>query len=98
MASRCTLMRDDMKKVRLFLNGCYVVTVQTKQDGENRVVSCLNVAGEEPIPTQPINVTYKELRQAVSAVAPDMYIKLLTSDGTPLSEDTPDDQLLRSLL
>lgn len=96
--TRCPLLRKDMKKVALCLKGCLAVTVLTKSDGDNTSVSCLNAAGEELMPAQPIDVTFGELRQAVSAVAPDVYISLLTSGGTLLSEDTPDSQLVRSML
>lgn len=66
----------------------YVVTVS--MDADLGLLRCVNVSGEEVITAQELDVTIGNLILALSEVAPDHYVQLVSQNGT-LLEGTNDD-------
>merc|ERR1712232_124465 len=94
----CNRLLRAIQQSRNCLEKAYVVTLLTREECGCTVVVCLNMAGEELLPAQSIDVTYGKLLSAVQATAPDAYIQLATTNGVKLNEDFPDNELVKDML
>jgi len=94
----CHRVLGAIEQARNYLEETRVVTVLTKEDCGSSVVVCLNLAGEEMLPAQPIDVTYEMLWEAIQALAPDAYIQFVTMDGKKLDACSPHKELVKDML
>lgn len=76
------------------------MTLLTREECGCTVVVCLNMVGEELFPAQSIDVTLGTLLSAVQAIAPNAYVRFVTTDadGVKLNEDVPGNELVKNML